>query len=221
MRETEMRLAGAFPKPRRTRLIAASPLLLFAVRLLYGQTTAEVATHDSTPTFSSGVNLVLVPVVVRDGKGPRHWNPPQGGFPAFRQRQASIHFEILHRDSRRSADRARHGGRDRRRGQAAKQPPQARRPIRPQRRPSPRVSSHGSSTTYIFLLGDLVRAREAADRKLADAGARHARGHLHHVRPDHARFHGRPRHAPPDADSNSAGGIRHRFALRGYPVLPG
>jgi hypothetical protein len=28
-----------------------------------------MTTHDSTPTFSTGVNLVLVPVVVRDGKG--------------------------------------------------------------------------------------------------------------------------------------------------------
>jgi len=47
---------------------------IFACAVLHGQTpaapaTAEVATHDSTPTFSSGVNLVLVPVVVRDGKG--------------------------------------------------------------------------------------------------------------------------------------------------------
>jgi VWFA-related protein len=42
---------------------------LFAGALLHAQTTAEVATHDSTPTFSSGVNLVLVPVVVRDSKG--------------------------------------------------------------------------------------------------------------------------------------------------------
>jgi VWFA-related protein len=31
--------------------------------------TAELATRDTTPTFSSGVNLVLVPVVVRDSKG--------------------------------------------------------------------------------------------------------------------------------------------------------
>jgi VWFA-related protein len=33
------------------------------------QPTAEMATRDTTPTFSSGVNLVLVPVVVRDAKG--------------------------------------------------------------------------------------------------------------------------------------------------------
>jgi VWFA-related protein len=47
---------------------------LFTGVLLHAQTPTsapgvEVATRDSTPTFSSGVNLVLVPVVVRDGKG--------------------------------------------------------------------------------------------------------------------------------------------------------
>src|SRR6185312_2274136 len=31
--------------------------------------SAEISTHDTAPTFSSGVNLVLVPVVVRDSKG--------------------------------------------------------------------------------------------------------------------------------------------------------
>ena len=30
---------------------------------------AEMTQHDATPTFSTGVNLVLVPVVVRDGSG--------------------------------------------------------------------------------------------------------------------------------------------------------
>ncbi|HEX4138602.1 MAG TPA: VWA domain-containing protein [Bryobacteraceae bacterium] len=48
--------------------------VLFGSILLHAQTTApvqtaEVATHDTTPTFSSGVNLVLAPVVVRDEKG--------------------------------------------------------------------------------------------------------------------------------------------------------
>jgi VWFA-related protein len=42
---------------------------LFTCALIQSQTTSEVATHDSTPTFSSGVNLVLVPVVVRDAQG--------------------------------------------------------------------------------------------------------------------------------------------------------
>jgi len=50
--------------------------LLFACAALNAQTpaaptqnTAEMTTHDAAPTFSSGVNLVLVPVVVRDSRG--------------------------------------------------------------------------------------------------------------------------------------------------------
>jgi VWFA-related protein len=47
--------------------------LLFGVGVsacaVLAQTTAEMAGRDTTPTFSSGVNLVLVPVVVRDNKG--------------------------------------------------------------------------------------------------------------------------------------------------------
>ncbi len=43
--------------------------LLGACAFLKAQTAAEVSTHDATPTFSTGVNLVLVPVVVRDAKG--------------------------------------------------------------------------------------------------------------------------------------------------------
>jgi VWFA-related protein len=46
---------------------------IFALARLYAQTTAAPAspqsTADSVPTFSAGVNLVLVPVVVRDIKG--------------------------------------------------------------------------------------------------------------------------------------------------------
>jgi VWFA-related protein len=44
--------------------------LLFALALLaHAQTPTEISTRDTAPTFSSGVNLVLVPVVVRDAKG--------------------------------------------------------------------------------------------------------------------------------------------------------
>jgi hypothetical protein len=48
--------------------------VVFACACLYGQlpanqNTAEMTTHDTAPTFSTGVNLVLVPVVVRDSKG--------------------------------------------------------------------------------------------------------------------------------------------------------
>jgi len=86
MKQMEMRLAGAFFRPRTTRLPGASPppgfrgaslcaASLLACALIHAQTpattqtTAEMTTHDSNPTFSTGVNLVLVPVVVRDAKG--------------------------------------------------------------------------------------------------------------------------------------------------------
>jgi VWFA-related protein len=51
---------------------------VFACAFLHGQiraapasaqASAEMTSHDSAPTFSTGVNLVLVPVVVRDSKG--------------------------------------------------------------------------------------------------------------------------------------------------------
>jgi VWFA-related protein len=57
------------------RSVLVSGAGVFACAWLYAQTpaptqnTAEMTTRDSTPTFSTGVNLVLVPVVVRDDKG--------------------------------------------------------------------------------------------------------------------------------------------------------
>lgn len=69
-------------KPRLTRLMIGSCSLasIFGCGWLYAQspatppaattqTAAELVTSDSTPTFTTGVNLVLVPVVVRDGNG--------------------------------------------------------------------------------------------------------------------------------------------------------
>jgi VWFA-related protein len=47
-------------------------LAILSVALLSAQAPsnqAEMTQHDATPTFSTGVNLVLVPVVVRDGTG--------------------------------------------------------------------------------------------------------------------------------------------------------
>jgi len=46
-------------------------IVLFAgtVECIYPQSAGEVTTKDATPTFSTGVNLVLVPVVVRDDHG--------------------------------------------------------------------------------------------------------------------------------------------------------
>ncbi len=54
---------------RRRAALGLGGIGFFACALLHAQNTSELTTRDSTPTFSSGVNLVLVPVVVRDGKG--------------------------------------------------------------------------------------------------------------------------------------------------------
>src|ERR1700734_553222 len=48
---------------------AAVALMLMDVVSGLGQNTAELTTHDAPATFSTKVNLVMVPVVVRDGKG--------------------------------------------------------------------------------------------------------------------------------------------------------
>ncbi len=48
------------------------------------QATAEVTQHDAPFTFSTGVNLVLVPVVVREREGRAIGTSEEGRLPAFR-----------------------------------------------------------------------------------------------------------------------------------------
>src|SRR5580698_3851631 len=48
---------------------AAVALMLMGVVSGLGQNTAELSAHDAPATFSTKVNLVMVPVVVRDSKG--------------------------------------------------------------------------------------------------------------------------------------------------------
>ncbi len=50
-------------------LYAQTPPSAPAPNQAASQNTAEMTSRDSTPTFSTGVNLVLVPVVVRDKSG--------------------------------------------------------------------------------------------------------------------------------------------------------
>ena len=49
-----------------------------------GANQAEMTTHDAPATFTSRVNLVMVPVVVRDNKGNAIGNPEPAGFPTLR-----------------------------------------------------------------------------------------------------------------------------------------
>jgi hypothetical protein len=50
---------------RRLAVLFGAGALCFAQT----QTSAEMATHDAPITFSTAVNLVLVPVVVREAQG--------------------------------------------------------------------------------------------------------------------------------------------------------
>ena len=47
----------------------AWPFLLLAAVLAAQTQTGEITTREETPTFQSSVNLVRVPVVVRDKQG--------------------------------------------------------------------------------------------------------------------------------------------------------
>jgi VWFA-related protein len=63
-------LYGALSVALRPGFRRALLLCVLSCAILQAQTPlAEMATHDAAPTFSTGVNLVLVPVVVRDAKG--------------------------------------------------------------------------------------------------------------------------------------------------------
>ena len=64
-----VRCLAQHPRPRRRKLRA--------------KTTAEMATHDEPAMFKARVNLVMVPVVVRDRKGNAVGNLKQEDFQLF------------------------------------------------------------------------------------------------------------------------------------------
>jgi VWFA-related protein len=145
--------------------------LLVACALLHAQTTAEPAPRDSAPTFSFGVNLVLVPVVVRDAKGHAAGDLHKEDFELFDKGKPQFisAFSVEHpgtaaiipdRAVETDADghvlvKAEHAG----------------------ELPAPPVATH--FVAWLFddvhlTFSDLARARDAADRVLAslEPGAR-------------------------------------------------
>jgi VWFA-related protein len=72
---------------------------MFACRLAAQDNAPEMTQKDSPPTFSSKVNLVLVPVVVRDGQGHAVGNLTKDDFQLFDKgkAQAIASFQVIKR----------------------------------------------------------------------------------------------------------------------------
>ena len=124
-----------------------------------------MTSHDAPATFKAKVNLVLVPVVVRDGQGRAIGNLTKEDFLLFDKGkpQAITKFSV-----------EKSGGQAAKDAQAAKPAENA-----PGEPPPPVLPEH--YTAYLFddvhlAFGDLARVREAADRHLAslDSAARAA-----------------------------------------------
>ena len=75
-------------------------LLVFCEALALSQqpqTTAEMSQHDAPVTFSTAVNLVLVPVVVRDAKGNAVGTLTKDDFQLFDKGKPQTIDSLFHR----------------------------------------------------------------------------------------------------------------------------
>jgi len=139
---------------------------VFACAFLYGQTTAqttaEMATRDAAPTFSTGVNLVLVPVVVRDSSGHAIGTLDKEDFQLFDKGKPQVISKfsvetpgtpLILPDAAVETD-----------AEGNPKPPSAGAPK------APPIATHFTAWLFDDLhidFADLARARDAADRQLA------------------------------------------------------
>jgi len=122
------------------------------------QNAAEMSSHETPATFKSKVNLVLVPVVVRDGQGRAVGNLKQEDFQILDKGKP----QVISKFSVEKSERQVTGEKERPGGNAAETAPGASAaPVAPER-----------YVAYLFddvhlVFGDLVRVRDATDRHLA------------------------------------------------------
>lgn len=126
------------------------------------QNAPEMTSHDSTPTFSSKVNLVLVPVVVRDREGKAVGNLTKDDFRLFEKNKPQV-------IARFSIEATAHN---------AAKPGE---PAKPAVSAAPEITEAGSVAAdmperyvaYVFddlntALGDMARVQQAAKRHFAE-----------------------------------------------------
>jgi VWFA-related protein len=166
-------------------------LLLFAsTAWVSAQDQPEIASHQAPATFSSNVSLVSVPVVVRDSKGHAVGNLRQEDFRLFDKgkQQVVAKFSIVQNGGSAAAGLAADG-------RAAENPAASPKPASIDQ-PLPDRPLPDRYVAYVFddihlngqNLTQVTRSRGAA--LCGSARAHQSRGHLHHLGPGDARFHG-------------------------------
>ncbi len=149
-----------------SRFLACIALVLVPAALVWPQAQPEIVSHEAPATFSSRINLVTVPVVVRDREGHPVGNLSQEDFQLFDKGKVQV-------ISRFSIETN---------GSAAAKAPDT--PARDQGFPPPEASKPALPSRYVAYLfddvhskvGDLLQGRQAAsaqlDRSLKDPGTR-------------------------------------------------
>ena len=125
------------------------------------QASAEVSSHDSPATFKAKVNLVLVPVVVRDNQGRAIGNLKQEDFQLFDKGKPQVITKFSIEKSGGQKIAAQRGPE----ASHAENTPGEKAPLE--------IPEH--YIAYLFddihlVFGDLARVRDAADRHLASLG---------------------------------------------------
>ncbi len=162
-------MQAAHPGGKRSKGSAAAALLLIGVIAMRGQTpqntpqqnTAEISSRDSPATFSTKVNLVMVPVVVRDAESKAIGTLQKEDFQLFDKGKPQLITRFSVEKAGEAAIPA-EGADDATAEHAAT--PAAAKP------PSPIAQRF---VTYLFddvhaSMPDLVQARDAADRHLTE-----------------------------------------------------